>query len=513
MTEREFALDVVRKLQAAGYRALWAGGCVRDELLGLAPQDYDVATSARPEQLVPLFRRRNEIGAHFGVVQVIGPRGADREWLTVEVATFRSDGAYVDGRRPDAVTFSTPEEDAQRRDFTVNGMFFDPVRGELIDFVGGRADLDARVLRAIGNPVARFTEDKLRLLRAARMATRFDLTIDPATHTAARQMAATITVVSAERIAEELRKLLTHPNRARGLRLLRELELLEPILPELAACGEWERVVRVVEELGGQPTVSALGDPAPSGGPTPPPPLPLGRVTPPRVPPVTPSGPGRGEKDLRTSVSSDRSQEATPEFTPSLDRRGLQGEPVGGSTFSATGGRRVGLFGAGPSFPLVFAAALHPLATSAVEVIAGRLKLSTVEAVRLCWLVENQGVLLDARAMRASNLKPLLVHPGIAELLALHAAIARAGGSSLEHVEFCERVLRETPPDVLNPPPLITGQDLITMGLKPGPAFKHLLDAVRAAQLEDRITVPEQALALVRHLLAAPPAAPEGPPG
>jgi tRNA nucleotidyltransferase/poly(A) polymerase len=173
MTEREFALDVVRKLQAAGYTALWAGGCVRDELLGLTPQDYDVATSARPEQLRPLFRRRNEIGAHFGVVQVIGPRGADREWLTVEVATFRSDVGYTDGRRPDAVVFSTPEEDAQRRDFTVNGMFFDPVKNELIDFVGGRADLAAKILRAIGDPVARFTEDKLRILRAARMATRF----------------------------------------------------------------------------------------------------------------------------------------------------------------------------------------------------------------------------------------------------------------------------------------------------------------------------------------------------
>ncbi|MCI0704908.1 MAG: CCA tRNA nucleotidyltransferase, partial [Planctomycetia bacterium] len=161
MTEREFALDVVRTLQKAGYTALWAGGCVRDELLGLVPQDYDVATSARPEQLRALFRRRNEIGASFGVVQVIGPRGDDGEWLTIEVATFRSDVSYTDGRRPDAVVFSSPEEDAKRRDFTINGMFFDPVKSELIDFVGGRADLHAKILRAIGNPVERFTEDKL----------------------------------------------------------------------------------------------------------------------------------------------------------------------------------------------------------------------------------------------------------------------------------------------------------------------------------------------------------------
>ncbi len=216
MTEREFAIDVVRTLQNAGHTALWAGGCVRDELLGLTPHDYDVATSARPEQLRPLFRKRNEIGAHFGVVQVIGPRADDGEWLTIEVATFRSDGTYTDGRRPDTVTFSSPEEDAQRRDFTINGMFFDPLKGELIDYVGGRADLAAKVLRAIGNATERFTEDKLRILRAARMATRFALEIEPQTHAAARAMAAEIRVVSAERIAEELRKLLVHPNRAAG---------------------------------------------------------------------------------------------------------------------------------------------------------------------------------------------------------------------------------------------------------------------------------------------------------
>jgi poly(A) polymerase len=418
MTEREFALDVVRRLQGAGFVALWAGGCVRDELLGLIPQDYDVATSARPEQLRPLFRRRNEIGAHFGVVQVIGPRGDGGEWLTVEVATFRSDGAYIDGRRPDAVTFSTPEEDAQRRDFTVNGMFFDPVREELTDFVGGRADLAAKVLRAIGDPVARFTEDKLRILRAARMATRFDLAIDPATHAAARRMAPAVGVVSAERIAEELRKLFAHRNRARGMGLLRELALLEPILPELAARSEWDRLVRVVEGVG----------------------------------------------------------VAAP-------------------------------------FPLAFAAALHTLGAASAERIAGRLKLSTAETVRLCWLVENHRVLLDAPAMRASKLKPLLVHPGIGELLALHRAVALAGGGRVEHVEFCERLIRDTAPEVLNPPPLVTGEDLIALGLKPGPAFKPLLDAVRAAQLDLQVTTTERALALVRQLLAGLPPELGSPPG
>jgi len=406
MTEREFALDVVHKLQRAGYTALWAGGCVRDELLGLTPQDYDVATSARPEQLRPLFRRRNEIGAHFGVVQVIGPRADDGEWLTIEVATFRSDMGYTDGRRPDAVVFSSPEEDAKRRDFTINGMFFDPVKVELIDFVGGRADLDAKILRAIGNPVERFTEDKLRILRAVRIATRFDLTIDPATHDAAKQMAGEIRVVSAERIAEELRKLLVHPNRARGVRLLHEMELVAPILPELAAEDEWEYLVRVVEGL----------DPA--------------------------------------------------------------------------------------SFSLVFGALLHPLGVVAAQKIAERLRLSTAETVRLCWLVENHRVLLDAPTMRASKLKPLLVHPGIGELLALHRAIALARRESLAHVEFCERVLRETPATELNPPPLVTGEDLIALGLKPGPVFKRLLDAVREAQLEDRVRLKAEGLSFVQQLLA-----------
>jgi len=407
MTDREFALDVVRRLQAAGFTALWAGGCVRDELLGLAPQDYDVATSARPEQLRPLFKRRNEIGAHFGVVQVIGPRGDDREWLTIEVATFRSDGAYIDGRRPESVVFSSPEEDAQRRDFTVNGMFFDPVKGEHLDFVGGRADLAAKVLRAIGDPHARFAEDKLRVLRAARMATRFDLTIEPVTFAAAREMASEIRVVSAERIAEELRKLFAHKNRARGLNLLGELQLLPPVLPEL-----------------------------------------------------------HGE---------------------AFDR----------------GARAIAALGAAASFELAFAAALNAVAPKAVEAVAERLKLSNVETARLVWLVQHRDALTGAPTMRASKLKPLLVHAGIGDLLALHRAIAVSEGTGDAHVEFCEGVLRDTPAHELNPPPVVTGEHLIALGLKPGPAFKRLLDAVREAQLEGRANSTEQGLALVRELAGA----------
>lgn len=451
MTEREFAIDVVRKLQQAGFQALWAGGCVRDELLGLTPQDYDVATSAHPEQVIKLFRRSVAVGAAFGVIEVVGPRGPHRQHLTVEVATFRSDGTYSDGRRPDSVTFSSPEEDARRRDFTINGMFFDPTTNQLHDFVGGHRDLQAKVLRAIGNPAERFAEDKLRVLRAVRIAARFDLEIEPATLAAGRQVAPEIVVVSAERIADELRKMLTHPNRARGVRLLREFDLVEPVLPELAATFHlpqglpsaptgtlWDHTIKVVELLEA-----------------------------PRCP---------------------------------------HEEPV--------------------SFPLAFAALLHDVGKPRVvgrtaerytfhghehvgkemtERTADRLRLSTAEKVRTAWLVEKHQYLADAPTMRPSRLKPILVHPGIGELLALHRADALASGKGLEHVEFCEKVLRETPPEELNPPPAVTGDDLIVRGLKPGPEFKRLLDAVREAQLEGRARTKEEGLKLVEELLRRPP--------
>jgi poly(A) polymerase len=457
MTEREFAIDVVRTLQQAGFAALWAGGCVRDELLGLNPNDYDVATDARPEQVMKLFRRSIAVGAAFGVIEVIGPRGPHRQHLTVEVATFRSDGTYTDGRRPDTVTFSSPEEDARRRDFTINGMFFDPLKSQLHDYVGGRADLEARVLRAIGDPVARFTEDKLRVLRAVRIAARFELDIDPATLAGARQIAPAITVVSAERITKELRKLLTHHNRGRGVRLLREFGLVEPVFPELAATFTlpqgmpsaptgtlWDHTVRVVDEL---------------------------------VPPTWP-----------------------------------REEPV--------------------SFPLAFAALLHDIGKPRVfartaerytfhghehvgkemtERIADRLRLSTAEKVRTAWLVEKHQYLAEAATMRASRLKPILVHPGIGELLALHRADALATGKGLEHVEFCERLLRETPPGELNPPPVLTGEDLIAMGLKPGPDFKRILDAVREAQLEGQVRTRDEARRLAAQLVRPSEADPATP--
>ena len=223
------ARSIVDRLLAAGHQALYAGGCVRDKLLGREPHDYDVATDARPEQVEALFPRTFPVGAQFGVILVL-ERGEE-----IQVATFRGDGAYRDGRHPESVTFTDAEGDALRRDFTVNGLFHDPIRGETLDFVGGKRDLEARLLRAIGDPERRFEEDKLRLLRAVRFATTLGFTIDPATWEAIRRHATAIRAVSPERIREELVKILLSPNRLRGFDLLDASGLLREILPEMEA--------------------------------------------------------------------------------------------------------------------------------------------------------------------------------------------------------------------------------------------------------------------------------------
>jgi poly(A) polymerase len=401
MTEREFATDVVRRLRAAGHQALWAGGCVRDQLLGLEPHDYDVATDARPDAVQGLFRRTIAVGASFGVIEVLGPKP-----LRVQVATFRSDDVYEDGRRPKSVTFSSPEEDARRRDFTINGLFFDPIDERVIDYVGGEADLRAGVVRAIGDPSLRFAEDKLRLLRAVRFAARFQFKIEPATATAIRSMADQITVVSAERTAEELRKMLTDPHREAGMRLLEDIGLARVIFPELAPQSSWA----LLAELG---------------------------------------------------------------------------EPV--------------------SFPLGLAAVAHSVGPNTAGTIAERLRLSNAEKDRIVWLVRRQDALIDAPHLRNSILKPILAHAGIWDLLALHRALARMTGASETPVEFCEQCLRDWPPDIIDPAPLITGDDLRDLGLTPGPEFKKLLDAVRGAQLDEEIATRDEALGLVRGMTNDPP--------
>lgn len=400
MTDREFATEVVQRLQQAGHVALFAGGCVRDELLGLTPDDYDVATSARPEDVQALFRRSIGIGASFGVIEVLGPKDNHGDWLKVQVATFRSDGSYTDGRRPDSVTFSSPEEDAARRDFTINGLFRDPVTDTVYDYVGGQADLTAKVLRAIGNPEERFAEDKLRILRAVRMAARFELDVDPATLAAAKAMAQQIRAVSAERIAEELRKILKHPTRGRGVRLLADFGLLESVLPE------------------------ANRDPAEWG---------------------------------RTSAA-------------------------------------VAALPAGASFELAFAALLRGVPPKAVTNLCKRLRLSNDELDRVVWLCQHRASLQNARIQPNSRLYPLIVQPGIGELINLTRAEGGDPSFVVELIHFCDE-------GVLNPPPLLTGDDLKAMGLTPGPQFKRLLDEVRALQLDGQLKDRREAEEKIRNLI------------
>ena len=242
-SQRDFAVEIVKQLREAGHEALWAGGCVRDQLLSIEPKDYDVATSARPEEVRQLFghRRTLAIGAAFGVIGVLG--GRRRE--PIEVATFRADGAYVDGRHPTEVVFTNAEHDAQRRDFTINGLFFDPLGEKVIDYVGGQQDLESGIIRAIGDPRARFAEDKLRTLRAVRFAAAFGFQIEADTLAAMREMADQLPVVSAERIGMELRRMLVHPARARAVSLLESTDLLKQAVP----CWQSSELQKTLEAL------------------------------------------------------------------------------------------------------------------------------------------------------------------------------------------------------------------------------------------------------------------------
>jgi tRNA nucleotidyltransferase/poly(A) polymerase len=254
---REFAISVVKKLHDAGFHALWAGGCVRDQRLGREPKDYDVATDATPEQIREVLGRRRtlEIGAAFGVITVLGGKQAGQ----VDVATFRRDANYSDGRHPDHVTFSSAEEDARRRDFTINGLFHDPLTGQDIDYVNGGNDLQRKLIRAIGNPHERVAEDKLRMLRAVRFAATFDFAIEGETLAALLEHATELAVVSAERITEEMRRMLVHPSRRTAVELLAATGLLAVILPEVADSAryegqpcqgeQWEMTLKILEVL------------------------------------------------------------------------------------------------------------------------------------------------------------------------------------------------------------------------------------------------------------------------
>lgn len=436
---RRFALEVVGKLQDAGQVALWAGGCVRDLLLGQTPADYDVATSATPEQVMAILPYRSiPVGISFGVVRVLAPRHPGVE---VEIATFRSDGAYVDGRRPESVVFSSPELDASRRDFTINGMFWDPVAGRVIDYVGGREDLARRVLRAIGDPSARFREDKLRLLRAVRMAARFGLAIEPATGSAIRSMAGEVVAVSAERIAQELRRMFVHPTRVRAMELALDLGVLQAVIPQAA-------LMRGLFQ--GKP--------------------------------MQPEGDLWDHTMLVLALLP-----ADPPFTLALAAFLHDvGKPF---TRSFVHGR----------------CAFHnheQVGSEIAAAIARRLKLSNLERERVAWLVKFHQYLGEARRLRESKLKRMLAEPGIEELLVLHRADAMATTGDPSQVDYCEAYLKDPPSGPINPPPLLTGHDLARHGLEPGPSFKALLDRAREAQLEGLIHSKREALEWVDRFLA-----------
>jgi tRNA nucleotidyltransferase/poly(A) polymerase len=445
---REFAVEVVRKLRAEGHQALWAGGCVRDQLLGLTPKDYDVATDAVPERIREIFgkKRTLAIGAAFGVITAIGPRGAGQ----IDVATFRRDATYSDGRHPDAVSYSDPEHDAERRDFTINGLFFDPITEQVIDYVGGQHDLEQRVIRAIGDPLARIAEDKLRMLRAVRFAARFGFAIDPATREAIEQQARELVIVSAERVAAELRMILTHDSRAAGVRLLAETGLLEVVLPET-------RVVLQAE------------------APSPPAPLPRGE---------------RGE-----------TEHPHPGPLP-------EGEGAVGSPWSRT--LRILAALESPTFAVALAALLReiePLDRTIRDLprtIFERWKLSNDELEGALKLLAEEPLIRQASHFPWPRVQRILTAPRIEELLGYAAAVAVGLGDaeSREQVAFCRAKLA-LPPEELNPPPLITGADLKPLGIPPGPAYRELLEAARDAQLDRRLTTQAEALALVRSLWEA----------
>ena len=425
-------MEIVRRLKHSGFTALWAGGCVRDHLLDKTPQDYDVATNATPKQVRKIFAKYKtlDVGASFGVIIIVGPSGAGE----VEVATFRSDGPYADGRRPDSVTFSTPEEDAQRRDFTINGMFLDPLDHKVLDYVGGERDLSQGYIRAIGDPHERMREDKLRMLRAVRFTAHLEFGLARATKAAVTEMASEIHAVSAERIAAELRRMLTDPHRHVAIELADEVGLLREILP--AVVGLRPGIDRC------EPSEIQLKD---------------GRRTP------------RAELIQASSRS------------PRLAALRLLHEP---------------------SFELAFAVLL--LGVANVEVICRRLKLSNDELEKTAWLVRQQEALRDADQFSLAKLKRLLAHPFRDDLLALTRAMLLAQQADLHQVLFCERFLETTPPEILDPPPLVTGNDLIELGLRPGPRFKQLLEEVRDQQLNGELTDRTAALKWVQTQMSGP---------
>lgn len=425
----ELAVKIVRTLQEAGHEALFAGGCVRDRLRGLAPKDYDIATSARPEEILELFPGSDTIGAHFGVILV------KRKGCAFEVATFREDGDYRDGRRPATVTFSTPEADAKRRDFTVNGMFFDPVSGRTLDYVGGREDLDAGLIRAIGNPNERFREDYLRLLRAIRFATVLDFEIEPETLAAIRANAGRITGITPERIREELDRIWRSPRRVRGFDLLVDSGLMAEILPEILELRGCEQPPQWHPE--GDVFVHT------------------------RI--MLDLLPGDAPLELVLAVLfHDIAKPATFSYDPAEDRIRFNDHDKIGAEMT--------------------------------EKILKRFRYSNAVIDTVVSGVEHHMRFKDVQQMRTSKLKRFMARDHFDIELELHRVDCESSHRQLGNYEFLLEKREEFAAEPLIPPRLVTGKDLIDRGLEPGPSFQDILTKAQDLQLEGSLRSREEAL-------------------
>ncbi len=424
------AVQIVRRLQDEGHRALLAGGCVRDMLRGEQPEDYDVATSARPDEVQALFPKTVPVGEQFGVCRVV------LDGVQYEVATFRTESGYSDGRHPDSVAFAGAREDALRRDFTVNAMFWDPIEEELLDYVGGREDLQRELIRAVGNPEERFREDHLRLIRAVRFAARLDFEIGAATREAIRELAPLVSRVSAERLQQELRVILTDRDPARALRLMYDLGLLFEIFPELEDTQGCEQPENYHPE---------------------------------------------GDVFVHTILTVDKLW-PHPDFE--LAMAALLHD-VGKPPAS----RRAG--------PKCFPDHCQ-IGERMARRVCRRLRLSNQETERICWLVERHLYFKDAQNMRESTLKRLFAEPGFEQLAELHRADALASWGNLEDYNYVMQQRQQLSRQEVEPPRLITGHDLIDMGYEPGPLFGEVLERVRDAQLEGEVTTEEEARELAR---------------
>ena len=452
--EFQAALHIVETLRSRGFQAYFAGGCVRDLLLGIPPKDYDVATSARPEKVLLGFERTFGVGAHFGVVIVCTAHQASGCDVRTEVATFRDDGVYLDGRRPEQVTYSeSPQQDVVRRDFTVNGMLLDPVgwnngnlSAHVLDFVGGHRDLRDGVLRAIGDPVRRFEEDKLRMLRAVRFAARFEFRIEPETMRAMQQQGATIAQVSAERVREELTRMLTEGHAKRAFELLDESGLLPHVLPEVARMKGVEQPPEWHPE--GDVWVHTL--------------LLLSKL-PAGVAPTLAWG------ALLHDVGKPPCYRA-PDPKDEKPRIRFNGHADVGATMT--------------------------------RALLNRLRFSNDDIDQIVSLVENHMRFGDVKNMKQSTLRRFFRLHDFPEHLQLHWLDVTSSHNLLGMYDYAKEHYYELPEEQHRAQPLVTGRDLIEAGLKPGPRFKEWLREIEDAQLEGRVCSREEGVRMLHELLA-----------